>query len=329
MPKKRILFYVHFNKHNKVEDYVIYQLQQMRPIFDKVILLSNSKVFAKDKKKFAGLYDKFIQRENKGFDFAAWRDGMNIFGWDKVTKYDELTVMNDTCFGPFYNFKPIYNEMQSKKVDFWGMTTNIALKGLIADSDGKSIFAPIHIQSYYITFNKKVIMSEVFKNFWTNVENYDNVQDVITNYEIKLTEILSSHGFTYDSYYNAVKHWKKKYVTRMDADVSSSSAGNMKKYNPGYTCVRPLWLLTAADKYPFMKTKAVYMATSQMSGVRKFLLEKTKYPIELIDSYMVDSFFDIINAKDNQIKAIESSKSHRIGLIMTAPARFIKRLLGK
>lgn len=320
----KVLFYVHFNKLDRVDEYAIYQLQQMRPIFDKVILLSNSKVSSSDKKKFSGLYDKFIQRKNAGYDFAAWRDGMSDFGWDNLTKYDELTIMNDTCFGPIYDFGPIYNKMQSKNLDFWGMTTNVALKGLVANSSGKHVFAPAHIQSYYMTFNKSVITSSVFKEFWTGVKDFDDVLDVIINYEIRLTELLSENGFKYDSYYNSVKYWKKSVMTRKDVDTSAFSTGDMKKYNPGYTCTRPLWLLETVDKYPFIKTKAIVMATYQVDDIRKLILKKTHYPIQLIDSYIGGRYQDLVKTKDDQIKSLLNSKTYRLGRVLTAPWRIMK-----
>lgn len=314
MSSKRILFYVHFNKNDKVDDYVVYQLQQMRPVFDTIILLSNSQVSTNDKNKFDGLYDKFIQRKNSGYDFAAWRDGMNAVGWDKLMNYDEVTVMNDTCFGPIYDFAPIYDKMQTKKVDFWGMTINLALKGLVMDNHGNHIFAPMHIQSYYMTFNKKVINSEVFKRFWTGVKEYKDVLDVIINYEITLTDLLSKQGFTYDSYYNAVKDWGKKVATRSNADTNSFAAGNMKKYNPGYTCTRPLWLLKKVGDYPFIKTKAITMASSQVSDIRDYIINNTSYPVQMIDSYIGTRYYELIGSKDKQLIDIQQSRTFKTGL---------------
>lgn len=323
---QKILLYVHFNKYDKMDDYVVYQLQQMRLVFDTVVFISNSRVSTKDKSRIKGLYDKFIQRENVGFDFAAWRDAMNDFGWDKIVEYDELTVMNDTCFGPIHDFRPIYRKMQAKKVDFWGMTVNIALKGLVVDSDGRFVFAPAHIQSYYMTFNKRVFKSSVFQEFWKNVVNYNNIQDVIINYEIRLTDLLISSGFTCDAYYNAKKYWKRKVMTRRDVDISATSAGDMTKYNPGYTCTRPLWLLNTSKNYPFIKTKAITLATAQVGGLRNYIISNTPYPVDLIDKYVMSRFSDILGIKEKQIIDIQNSRTYRLGVLLATPIRFIRRL---
>lgn len=301
----------------------------MRKVFDTVVFASNSKISAQDKKRLNGLYDKFIQRKNKGFDFSAWRDSMNSFGWSNIEKYDELTIMNDTCFGPIHDFRSVYKEMKSRGVDFWGMTINVALKDLVVDGRGGFVFAPAHIQSYYITFDKRVFTTDIFKTFWNNIIDYSDVQDVIINYEIKLTDLLESNGYTYDAYYNAKNAWKKDVMTRKDVDTSAFSAGNMKKYNPGYTCTRPLWLLGEVQKYPFIKTKSIVMATKQIPGIRNYLIKNTNYPVQLIDSYIGSRFWELLKAKDKQTLDVLNSRTYRLGHIIATPWRGLKRIKNK
>lgn len=54
----------------------------MRPLFLKLVFISNSSINEQDYHKIVELrlMDQFIQRENIGFDFAAWRDGMTEVG---------------------------------------------------------------------------------------------------------------------------------------------------------------------------------------------------------------------------------------------------------
>ncbi|WP_025985150.1 rhamnan synthesis F family protein, partial [Streptococcus mutans] len=128
---KRLLLYVHFNKYNRVSSHVVYQLTQMRSLFSKVIFISNSQVADADVKMLREkhLIDDFIQRQNSGFDFAAWRDGMVFVGFDELVTYDSVTTMNDTCFGPLWEMYSIYQEFETKTtVDFWGLTNNRATK---------------------------------------------------------------------------------------------------------------------------------------------------------------------------------------------------------
>ena len=102
------------------------------------------------------MIDDFIQRENKGYDFAAWHDGMEFVGFDNLKQYDSVTVMNDTCFGPLWDMAPIYDKYESNpNVDFWGMTNHQGIKA-------GDIYIHEHLQSYFISFKKRLVESKCF-----------------------------------------------------------------------------------------------------------------------------------------------------------------------
>jgi len=323
----RVLFYAHFNKFGRVEEYVCYQLEQMRRIFDKIVLVSNSPLSNQDQGRLERLCDHVSQRDNIGYDFAAWRDGMQHFGWDELSHCDEVTVMNDTCFGPIFDFQETYDRMQSRGVDFWGMTTNLALTDLLENSAGETIFAPAHIQSYYMTFNASVVSSAVFQDFWQGIQDYQNVLDVIDNYEIRLTKLLADHGFTFTSYYDATAYWGKQEMNKTEVDISAFSTGDMTKYNPGFTCNRPLWLLQTVDRYPFIKTKFVRLVPAQLDDIRAFITTNTGYPMQLIDSYIGGRYYDLWKEKDADVKYVLNSNTFKAGKIFIAPFRLAKRLI--
>lgn len=116
----RLLVYVHYNKYNVVSEYIYYQLKSIRSIYSDIVFVSNSHV-SKDIVQYLQserLIDFFIQRDNIGYDFAAWKEGLN-----QVTfyQYDSVTLMNDTCFGPLWNLEDYYSQFDSDvDVDFWG-----------------------------------------------------------------------------------------------------------------------------------------------------------------------------------------------------------------
>ena len=142
---ERLLLYVHFNKFNQISEHVLYQLEKMRPLFRKVIFISNSKISqdqADELKK--ELVDEVLLRKNIGFDFAAWRDGMREVGFEELKSYDSVTLMNDTCFGPLWDLESLYQDFESdRNVDFWGMTN------YRKDKDFNE-----HIKIYYLSFKQ-------------------------------------------------------------------------------------------------------------------------------------------------------------------------------
>lgn len=197
---KRLLLYVHFNKYDKISNHVYFQLEHIKPLFSTVVFISNSHLSQTEveKLKSRGLIDAFIQRENVGYDFAAWHDGMAQIGFDELATYDSITCMNDTCFGPLWDMNPIYQQYEADDtIDFWGMTNHRAI-------DAGRIYIDEHLQSYFMSFKKRLITSKVFLDFWKNVEAYEDVQKVIDNYETKYTKYFVEAGFNYQSILNTV-----------------------------------------------------------------------------------------------------------------------------
>lgn len=266
---KRLLLYVHFNKYNRISSHVYYQLTKMRQIFSNVVFISNSSVSDKDYQKLVDLHlvDNFIQRENIGFDFAAWRDGMTAVGFEELATYDSVTIMNDTCFGPLWDIKDYYLEYESDdSVDFWGLTNNRATPKSRYTQGFRE-----HIQSYFITFKKSVIVSPEFKNFWENVKNYTNVQDVIDNYETQVTTKFLDAGFNYKVIFNTVNE-----------DASHMLHSDFSFYHP--TAI-------LSHRVPFIKVKAI----DNNQHITPYLLDEiakqSDYPVDLIISHMSEINF--------------------------------------
>jgi rhamnosyltransferase len=188
----RILYFVHYNKHNDLSDHVLYLLKNIRSLYTRVEVISNNSLSLEQNDKISKLSDEILLRENKGFDFGAWKDGILKDGWDKLSQYDSLTLMNDTCFGPIFDLDKTYTEMENTDADFWGLTNNFY--------KGKNNSE--HIQSYFLCFNKKVINSTVFRLFWNKCKNETLVENVILKYEIRLTKILKKAGFRYSVFHD-------------------------------------------------------------------------------------------------------------------------------
>ena len=293
---KRLLLYVHFNKYNRVSSHVYFQLTQMRPLFSKVVFISNSQVSEHDYQKLVDLHlmDNFIQRENVGFDFAAWRDGMTHVGFDDITTYDVVTIMNDTCFGPLWDIKDYYlNYEANDQVDFWGLTNNRRTK-----KSRQTQGFPEHIQSYFITFKKPVIASSAFRNFWENVKNHTDVQEVINDYETKVTTTFLAAGFRYQTVFDT---------------VNEDTTGML---HPDFSYYNPTAILN--HKVPFIKVKAIDNNQHIAPYLMEEIAKKSDYPVDLIVSHMSEINFPdfkyLLARKYIQTTAPTSLSNKKIGV---------------
>ena len=257
---ERILLYVHFNKYKRVSNHVFYQLEQLKPLFSKILFISNSHIEEATKKK---LHDEFgisnvLERDNQGYDFAAWRDGMSSVGFEELKNYDSLTLMNDTCFGPLWDLEPIYKRFEADtQVDFWGMT-----------NFRKTKYFEEHLQSYFVTFKQQILRAISFQEFWTKVKDFTDVQDVIDHYETKFTQYFIEAGFSYQALFD----------TRLEEVVDL--------IHPDFTYYKPFTILE--KKVPFLKVKAISGNPFSARYLLEEIKERTSYPVSLISEHIFE-----------------------------------------
>ena len=294
---KRLLLFVHYNKWGGLADYVIYLLRRVRRVYSRIVFISNSPLVEEALSSLSSLCDDFIQRENKGFDFFAWKEALYREGKAGLSCYDSVTLMNDTCFGPLFDLRAVYRRMEKLPVDFWGLTNHRAAEYGMPSTNGP---VPEHIQSYFICFNKDVVQSSVFWNFWNNVSCETDVDAVIVKYETQLTCHLRENGFTHDVYFD----------TR-NVNLCENINNNFTYY--------PEIILDHA--VPFVKIKGlVYRSAAVNMYCIHNIKKHTKYPISLMQKYF-ESYYDPdvsisvfshrIDVKD---RAVIESKAARVAL---------------
>ena len=262
---------MHFNKYDELSEHVVFQLRQVKPLFKRIIFITNSTISKNDSKRLEGLYDDFLQRKNEGFDFAAWRDGIEKFGWQKLGDYDNVTLMNDTCFGPVYPLGPIYERMEKTGADFWGITNHATISYGMPGTNGP---IPRHNQSYLGVFNSNVISSQIFQDFWNGVQDIEDVTKVIQKYETQLTGILEQAAFN-----NAVLF-----------DAAKDFTQNNSQIEPNYSEWKPDILL--ANDVPFIKIKSFSHNNDQLyaNNLLGKIKQVAKYDTRLIEDYFEQMF---------------------------------------
>lgn len=306
---KRLLLFSHYNKYDRLSEHVVYLLNDMQKYYDDTVVISNSELSPTDTKRLKGLQSKIITRSNTGYDFAAWREGMLDLGWKKLAEYDSVTIMNDTCFGPVYSFDPVFERMESKKLDFWGI---ISHRKVPASKTHNGVSVPEHLQSFFVTFNKNVVKSTVFQEFWSGITSHESVHDVINKYETRLTGLLADAGFSYDAFFNT-------------ADIHTNS-------DPNFTIYSPEKCLDAG--MPLVKVKAFTHHRYPRYIVEK-IVDQTEYPAELIENYFNEYtdpnqqliMFDKIVSPSVTVKGAQKQKIgiHLHAFYMDVAEEFISR----
>lgn len=197
----RYAVYVFYDKNQIADEYNFVLLNAIRPFVKKLLVICNGGVNDEGKAKFEAIADEVILRPNEGFDITAYKLGLFHEGYEKLCEYDEAFIFNSTFFGPLYDLKLMFDSMNQRDVDFWGIT---AFHEVPFDPFGtiKYGYIPKHIQSYYMTYRKDFMKTNDFKTFWDELPKITNYAEAIGYFETIFTKHMSDLGYKWDTYVN-------------------------------------------------------------------------------------------------------------------------------
>lgn len=198
---KRLLIYSLYDKDGIVDRYVEYILNKIKPFVKEIIIVVNGKLNISGRKKLEQItsQNNIIVRENKGFDIWGYKTGMDSYGWDRLSNFDEIILMNDTVFGPVDSFDEMFEVMDKKNVDFWGITAgneeNHDPYGMIEYG-----YIPKHIQSYFLVVKKHMFNSMEFQRYWDNLSELNTYHEAVAKHECIFTKKFNDYGYSWSLY---------------------------------------------------------------------------------------------------------------------------------
>ena len=118
----RLVIYFFYDADGIVDRYVPYMLEDINKNCSELFVVCNGKLTPEGRKTFLKLTPHLLVRENVGFDVWAYKEALEHYGWEKLAEFDEVVLMNYTIFGPLYPFSEMFEKMNQRDVDFWGIT---------------------------------------------------------------------------------------------------------------------------------------------------------------------------------------------------------------
>ncbi len=277
----RAAIFVHYDKHNIIDDYVYFYLQELQQNSSYLVFVSTAKLPEEDVATLSKYCSKVIVRENVGYDFMSYKIGLESFDYQE---YDEVVICNDSVYGPIYSLKDVFNAMQHKECDFWGITDNKDIQ--------------YHLQSYFLVFRKKILNSQVFLDFWDDVKVLNNKNDIIKKYEVGLTQILIKAGFSSQVYASfkptniqktimfAKKLTPCKIFKKINALLTQkSSIKRIGKLNSTHYFYKELLVI---DKVPFIKIELLRdnPLNVNLNEIERLITKFTNYNFSLIKNHL-------------------------------------------
>lgn len=185
LPKRssRAIILAHFDPDGRFDPHVHHAVAVYRKLADRLVVVSNSA--PRLPRQLAGLVDHFLPRQNVGYDFAAWRDGLASL---RPADFDELICVNDSVYGPLFDPEPAFSDARVATADLWGM--------VLSDQNTRRDAPRVpHLQSWFLGMRRPLLESDVWAAFWHELEPLESKRTVVERHEIGFSARMAAAGF--------------------------------------------------------------------------------------------------------------------------------------
>ena len=191
---KRACIYFVYDGEGIVDDYILNQMKDMRQNVEFLHCVVNGTLTEKSRAAVQQCVDELYERENTGYDIGAYKAAIAYIGWDKLQQYDELVLMNYTCFGPVYPFREVFDWAQKQDVDFWGLTWDTKMvwdeKEYLHYNNCKYFY-----NSYFLALRKPLFGSGFLKEFFDEFPIINSYIESGQTYEYAFPGYFTEHGY--------------------------------------------------------------------------------------------------------------------------------------
>lgn len=258
-----ICFFASFSYGNKIQEYVLYYLADLKKNNFDIVFISSSPLSDEDVEKLKPYASLIIEKTNIGLDFSSWHIGLKELKFGK--KYSYLLLTNDSVFGPVYSLENIFSTAKKSDVDMFGIADSMEIN--------------YHLQSYFLYFKSSIINSSAWLSFWNNFKLTDNKQQIIDEYEIGLSQFMLKNNFKLGAYSSYTQ-------LAQDLNITVNCNQSLAFYKE----------LISNYKFPFYKRELLikegisnvfsHLGISIDTRSWKHVIEdNTTYPVHLIESF--------------------------------------------
>lgn len=196
----RLAVYFFYDAEGVVDDYVVHLLDQLRACVSDILVVCNGSLTAEGRAKLLGVDGlEVMVRDNTGFDVWAYKAALDHKGWPALEQYDEVILMNFTVMGPVNPFPEMFAEMDSRDLDFWGITVH---NGAPFDPWGTMPegYIPLHLQSHFIAVRRSMLAGYEFQRYWDEMAPIRSYLDAVSKHEAIFTSHFEEKGYRWASY---------------------------------------------------------------------------------------------------------------------------------
>ncbi|HHT7642658.1 TPA: rhamnan synthesis F family protein [Streptococcus suis] len=287
--KNRYLIYTIYEHQSSLQDYKVIFLEALAKISRDVLIVVNGKLPQADINRLAQ-FGKVLERDNEGYDVAAFRHGIIHTGKEALQQYNQLILVNDTNIGPFRDLEEVFSEFNSDQLDFWG----ISMGEEQLDFTGYNPYGkiPKHLQSYFVVIENSLLRYEGFYDYWEKLSDTDSRNKAIGKHETVFAKYFYDRGFKYDA---LIKDTKDSALYIHPFKLLKQGCP-LVKYSAFRNYDREQYFWHGLER------------ESEIPDLMEYIAKETDYPIEVVSSILEDfktrenqSYILIIDGVENII----------------------------
>ncbi len=181
---RRICLFAHHDVRQRIAPHVVHYLQQLAACgFTTHIALSGMDVLHQSDRAALDSIGAVPQfRDNAGLDFGAWQDLVDRGCADRA---DTILLANDSVFGPLQPLAPIFETMQSRGVDVWGMVESHECRW--------------HLQSWFLCFSARAFASPAVARVLRQPFAAMSKPEIVLHGELGLGAAIPADGLRWDA----------------------------------------------------------------------------------------------------------------------------------
>ncbi len=250
--QRRLGIFCFYNEKGTIERCEEYLLKELDTVVTSLYIVVNGKVNDDTLEMLKSYGEKVFIRDNTGYDGGAYADFIvNELGKTSLKKWDEVVLCNGSFFGPFVSFKNIFDKMEKKPADFWGIR--------YVDREVYS-----YLESYFLVFRKKIMEEDaLYEYLYTNLLFLEkgSYLEICSCFERGLFAFLIDRGYKYSAF-----------AQTNDYDIFSGADINVIKYS-----------------VPILKKKSLNVdkyGKEQLVVLLDYLEKNSSYDISIIKEYV-------------------------------------------
>ena len=273
---KRLGIFYCFDEDGIIDEYITYLLNDISQNLDELCIVYTGDLTDESIEKLK-IYANDIIQSNKRYDAEAYGDVMiNHYGWESLSKFDEIILFNDSFFGPFYSFKSIFDKINDENIDFWGITCHNE-KLEYGEDEIHYKYEPKHLQTYFLVLRRNIITSLEFQEYWREFPVCYDLDDLHFKHEIVFTKYFEDLGFKW-----------KSYIDTSDLEDSIEDSMDLYSFDMYNLVVNKNLPIINRESFKLpRKIHLSYNMSSELSKTIDYLNNYVNYDASLIYKYFI------------------------------------------